>query len=277
MGASLIMLGCADKNNTPGNPNPDSRATTAVPAASGTAASALATAPAAAPVSTRLPILASGSNPDWSIRIDSSSVMVKGFDGSMALYPPSTMHSTATSVQFSMGGGADIATLTLQPGPCVESPVSAMNAAVHINGRSGSGCALHPANPDAALTSADWVTALFEYIPAMRACLARGEADHAYANDVERRAGDSVSMRLRYADATQFTCSSATGSEVNKFEAVVEPSESLIKTPAFALSAAAFAPLGCEEAPIEVFGGAGEVVGYLQRGTCANSAVAPMP
>jgi uncharacterized membrane protein len=277
MGAALIMLACSDKNNTPVNPGPDSVAASAVPAAPGTPAAASGTALAAAPVSTQLPILASGSNPDWSIRIDSSSVTVKGFDGSMALYPPSKAQSTATSTQFSMGGGANVATLTLARGPCVDSPISAMNAAVRINGRSGSGCALHPENPRPAGPSADWVTALFDYIPAMRACLARGEAERAYANDVEHRADNSVSMRLRYADATQFTCSSATGSQVNKFEAVVEPSESLIETPAFALSAAAFATLGCEEAPIEVFGSAGEPVGYLQRGTCANSTTAVTP
>jgi hypothetical protein len=185
--------------------------------------------------------------------------------------------ATGTSAEFSMGAGANNATLTLKPGPCVDTHLNAMNAVVRINGRSGEGCAVHPENPVVNEESSDWVTALFDDVPAIRACLARGEAERAYASGVERRADGSVSLRLRYADATQFTCATTSGAQVSQFEAVVATTESLIETPAFALSAAAFAALGCDEAPIEVFGTTGEVLGYLQRGTCANSAAVPTP
>lgn len=269
LGAALIMLACSDKNNTPTPAASIAGAASAVPAAP-------AAGPTTVPVSTLLPVLASGSNPDWSIRIEAGSVTVKGFDGSLTLYPAVKAQISPASAQFSMGSGANSATLALEPGPCVDNHVSAMNATVSINGRSGTGCAVHPENPASADTSAEWVTALFEFVPGMRACLARSEAERAYANGIERRAEGSAFMRLHYADATQFACA-AVGAQVSKFEVVVEPSESLIETPAFALSAAAFATLGCDEAPIQVFGSTGEALGYLQRGTCAASADPPAP
>ena len=114
----------------------------------------------------------------------------------MALYSASKAQISPLFAQFTMGAGANIVTLTLEPGPCVIAHVSAMNAAV-------------------------------------RACLARGEAERAYVNDVERRADGSVSMRLRNADATQSTCAVTSGSQVSKFEAMVEPTESSIETPRF--------------------------------------------
>jgi uncharacterized membrane protein len=47
--------------------------------------------------------------------------------------------------------------------------------------------------------------------------------------------------------------------------------------PAFAGTAAAFASLGCEEAPSEVVDAGGKILGYLQRGRCAATSAAPAP
>lgn len=64
MGAALIMLGCGAKNNTPADSAPVPGGTPADPAASHSApATVPATALTAVPVSTLLPIVASGTNP----------------------------------------------------------------------------------------------------------------------------------------------------------------------------------------------------------------------
>jgi uncharacterized membrane protein len=226
-------------------------------------------------VTTAPPILASGTNPDWSILIGAGIVMVKSFDGSQRVFPAVKSVSAGSSANFSMGSGARHAALKLDPGPCAQDAQS-MTARVDIDGRTATGCARH--QEAATADAADWSDTLFDFVPALRACLARAQVEGASANHVAAQPDGTLVITVQDADGSRFNCTaSPMGSSVRGFEAAPADEPVADPVPAFSRAAAAFARMGCDEAPAEVVSNAGEMLGYVQRGHCNSPGVVSTP
>ncbi len=151
-----------------------------------------------------------------------------------------------------------------------------MNASVEIDGRTATGCARTPAESGVAAT--DWSSRLYDSLPALRACLARSQMDGASVTHVAAAPGGELELELRDADGARFHCNVPRGSaRITSFEPAPADSAPGAVSPAFSRSIAAFARLGCDDAPIEVLSGNGEVLGYWQAGHCAESTLDQPP
>ena len=144
-----------------------------------------------------------------------------------------------------------------------------MNAELSIDGRSAGGCARHLPTP----VQADWSDQLFDSMPALRSCLARAQADTARVDGMISHADGTLELAVIDADGSRFTCSTAKGGRLVAFAPAAEPAAPA--TPAFARSAAAFASMTCDEAPIQVVAASGETLGYWQSGHCGSGAASP--
>lgn len=151
-----------------------------------------------------------------------------------------------------------------------------MTAQVDIDGRTATGCARHQDAGSA--DTADWSDTLFDFVPALRACLARAQVEGASANHVAAQPDGMLVITVQDADGSRFNCTaSPMGSAVRSFEAAPAEETAADPVPAFSRSPAAFARMGCDEAPAEVVSNAGELLGYVQRGHCTSPGAGASP
>jgi uncharacterized membrane protein len=239
-----------------------------------------------------IPLIAAGDQPQWSIRLGSGSAEVKTADGVDEFYPlPPTGRKTPLR-QIVLGTAGHGALLGFGSA-CSGSSGPATSSQATIGGRSYTGCA----RPASAADVGDWSDSIYARLPAMRTCLRRTQSDNAVLTRIASGPHQTERMRLRMSDGTSFDCVAASsGERVISFDAVksdeasseqanvdaanAEAPKDAASAPAptsvrFALTAAAYANLGCEQAPATVLAASAEVVGYLQFGGC--DALNPTP
>ena len=177
--AAFMLSNCGESRHTPA---PVAQAPAAVQVETSSPAAPIPAIPAA-------PILASGADPERSIHVGAGIITVKIIDGALSIYPFVKPRFAAGSATFAIGEGSYATTLTLESGPCRDRTFKTtdnMTAKASIRGRNVGGCA-HRADSETNEAARDWVSRIFDLVPAIRACLARAQADGTQANRIDPR------------------------------------------------------------------------------------------